>query len=523
MSELHEIVDPLSYPLLFPKGKPLGWTTTMIHSCEHQSKNAKRTRLTVLQFYAHQLMRREGASILPHAAGKLFQQYCVDAYCKAEGQRLCWMRNNQGLLRSEDYGVLKEYVVAQAARSAAPATAATALAPTVGRPVVLPSSFSGGTRAMQQNYQDAMAIVRGCGKPDYFLTFTASPTWPEIADNLAPGDTAANRPDLVARVFHLKFKAFLAVLLEQHVLGVAEGYAWTIEFQKRGLPHAHLLLIMRSADKPRTATDIDRVVCAELPDKENPDQLELYETVTGSLVHGPCGQFGAQKPCCNEHGICSKGFPMDFSETTVLVPDKYPTYRRREDGRTITKSGVQMDNRWVVPYNPYLVKLFKAHINVQVCTSIRCVKYLYKYIHKGHDRAAVEVVGAHDEIRDFLDARYVGPPEACWRLLSFEMHGKSHVVEKLPVHLPGQQVVLFDEEAARGGAIEAVGRRVREFCSSSNERGSLRNDNHYFQTSICCNPHSTLLGCDVVSTHNKKGHKTYKQGIDASIYFCLPG
>ena len=93
-----------------------------------------------------------------------------------------------------------------------------------------------------------------------------------------------------------------------------------------------------------------------------------------------------------------------------------------------------LDNRWVVPYNPYLLKKYKAHINVHVCTSIRAVKYLYKYIHKGHDRAAIEVL-VRDEVQDFLDARYVGPPEACWRLLSFDMHGKSHVVERLPVHL----------------------------------------------------------------------------------------
>ena len=93
------------------------------------------------------------------------------------------------------------------------------------------------------------------------------------------------------------------------------------------------------------------------------------------------------------------------------------------------KSGVALDNRWVVPYNAYLVSKFKAHINIQVCTSIRAVKYLYKYIHKGHDRAAIDVI-ANDEVKDFLNARYVGPPEACWRLFSFEMHGKSHVVER---------------------------------------------------------------------------------------------
>eukprot|EP00662_Eupelagonemidae_sp_cell21_P028983 gene28983-37926_t len=51
---------------------------------------------------------------------------------------------------------------------------------------------------MMQNYYDAMAMVARLGKPDFFITFTANPDWPEIRDNLRPGETAADRPDLVA-------------------------------------------------------------------------------------------------------------------------------------------------------------------------------------------------------------------------------------------------------------------------------------------------------------------------------------
>ena len=297
---------------------------------------------------------------------------------------------------------------------------------------------------MQMNYQDALAMVREYGKPDYFVTITANPAWPEIAENLAPGEHAVNRPELVARVFALKLKALLKDLTENGVLGVVVAYCWTIEFQKRGLPHAHILLIMRSEDKPRTPDVVDRVVSAELPDDGDPQQADLFLTVSRSMMHGPCGAVGPNKPCMNDHGVCSKGFPKEFAEETSLPQDQYPVYRRRDNGRCVEKNGVVMDNRWVVPYNPYLLRKYNAHINVHVCTSIRAVKYMYKYIYKGHDRAAIEVA-VHDEVQDFIDARYVGPPESCWRLLSFEMHGKSHVVERLPVHLPGRQSVLFDE------------------------------------------------------------------------------
>jgi hypothetical protein len=44
-----------------------------------------------------------------------------------------------------------------------------------------------------------------------------------------------------------------------------------------------------------------------------------------------------------------------------------------------------------VPYNPYLSLLFNCHINVEVCTSITAIKYLYKYVYKGHDHAQVDI------------------------------------------------------------------------------------------------------------------------------------
>ena len=152
----------------------------------HQSKKAqKRIKTTLIQFYSHQLMRRENKSSLPHAGGRLFQQYCVDAYCKAEGQRLNWVRQNQDTLRAEEYGVLKDWAQSQQVAAAGTSSGdGSSAAHKVGRAVILPSSFGGGARAMQMDYQDAMAIARQHGKPDYFITFTANPSWPEIKDSL---------------------------------------------------------------------------------------------------------------------------------------------------------------------------------------------------------------------------------------------------------------------------------------------------------------------------------------------------
>ncbi len=286
---------------------------------------------------------------------------------------------------------------------------------------------------MQQYYQDAMALVRAHGFPDLFITMTANPKWPEIVRNLRPGEVASDRPDLVARVFKLKLDELLRDVTEVGVLGRCEAYTYVVEFQKRGLPHAHILLILAESDKPRDLATIDLLVSAEMPNKTT--QPVLRGLVEAHMFHGPCGPVHTGAPCMNDDGFCSKGYPKEFAEETTRVEDGYPEYRRPQNGESFERNGVVFDNTRVVPYNPWLLKKYACHLNVQVVNSIRSIKYMYKYTYKGHDRANVQVRDqATDEIREFLDARYVGPAEAAWRLFEFPMHGRSHAVQRLVVH-----------------------------------------------------------------------------------------
>ncbi|KAI8538191.1 hypothetical protein RHMOL_Rhmol09G0083300 [Rhododendron molle] len=49
------------------------------------------------------------------------------------------------------------------------------------------------------------------------------------------------------------------------------------------------------------------------------------------------------------------------------------------------------NNRWVVPYNPYLLARFDCHVKVEVCSPIKDIKYLYKYVYKGHDKISIKL------------------------------------------------------------------------------------------------------------------------------------
>ncbi len=135
----------------------------------------------------------------------------------------------------------------------------------------------------------------------------------------------------------------------------------------------------------------------------------------------------------------------------------YPIYRHRDTRHTILVHGIELNNHWVVPHNVYLLTKYDAHINIEICKNIRVVKYLFKYVYKGHDRATIEIsrqrdkitegnVVAVDEIKKYLNCRYVSASKAAWRIFKFDMHEWFPTIERLQYHLPNQQMVLFDDD-----------------------------------------------------------------------------
>ncbi|KAK3776922.1 hypothetical protein RRG08_016742 [Elysia crispata] len=325
----------------------------------------------------------------------------------------------------------------------------------VGVKIILPSTIYGSLRFYSEAFQDAMAIFRHLGKPDICITFTCNPKWLETIAALNPGEQACDRPYLSSRIFKLKFDTLMDDLLKLKILGGGGGmkaHTATMQFQKRGLPYVHILLIMDAECKPKTTEMIDNSVSVEIPDRDpNP---KLYELITTQNIHGPCGNVNPKSPCMDRNK-CTKNFLKSFRQSTKVTENSYRLYMHRgpdSGGKTHIKkvngNDLAVDNSFVVPYNPTLYLRFQAHINVEIVHSVQAVKYLYKYITKGQDQVLLGFGEdtENDEINRYVNARYISASEALWRLYGFEIHRKHAPVEKLPCHLPDQQTVLFEPE-----------------------------------------------------------------------------
>ncbi|RCV33104.1 hypothetical protein SETIT_7G056000v2 [Setaria italica] len=238
--------------------------------------------------------------------------------------------------------------------------------------------------------------MRKFGKPDIFLTMTCNPD--EIKNELYPSQSPQDRPDPLTRVFKVKLEELKRMLMENDILRKVRACVYVMEFQKKGLPHAHLLLIMQSKYKITCPEQYDLLISAELPNKKK------------------------------GHTSCKNRYTWPFCDSTWQGEDLYLIYRRCDGGHKEIIRGHILDNQWVIPYNTCLLRTFNFHINVEACSSIKSMKYLSKYIYKGHDRAYV--AGNVDEITQYREARWVTPPEAMWRIYSFDL-SKNHP----PVHM----------------------------------------------------------------------------------------
>ncbi|GJS98503.1 DNA helicase [Tanacetum coccineum] len=360
--------------------------------------------MSMNMYYAYQIYDRLNHYNLLPRGGRLFQQYVVTAYCAVEQSRLDYIRQNQSDIRNEYLSGLYDAILRGDHDSN-----------DLGTRTVLTASFTDGPRI--QEYMEA---------------------FPEL--------TTADRADIVDRAFEQKLHDYIKFVRNTKPFGDITAVLYTIKFQKRCLPHCHSLLWISVSSKVKEDADVDKYISVELPDPvEDPDG---YIIISELMMHGPCDLVNKNAPCIKNENKYNRNFPKPYSDKTYIDKDGFVHYRRRETEIETERQNVRLDNRYVVPYNRTLCLRYYAHVNVEYCGWTMLIKYLFKYIFKGTDRVVANIttpIGETastsnvqniqiDEIRNFVEARYIGPHEACWRIVEFPIHYRDPVVLRTSEH-----------------------------------------------------------------------------------------
>jgi hypothetical protein len=307
----HSLYHPLSYPLLFPFGSP-GWhDQCSVHNVD--MTNAR--KITLTEWGRYILMHRGSVTHLQRCR-KLTMEYYCDLWAQIESRNAFFHRLDR---QQSKYRAARVAAFEDQLSSGIPASE-------IGVPVIrLPSSFVGSARYYQQLYLDAMALPKKFGKPDLFLTFTCNPKWPEIAAAVPHGSHWQFHPDIVDRAFMLKLRSLMRDIVKMQIFGEVSAYVYRIEWQARGLPHAHILIILK--DKVLSARHIDNIVTAEIPDPDA--EPELHALVKRHMLHPEC-DIETSYSCRRDENSClvdcQRHFPKDMSTETVVIADGYPRF-----------------------------------------------------------------------------------------------------------------------------------------------------------------------------------------------------
>uniref|UniRef100_A0A8D8QAR4 ATP-dependent DNA helicase n=2 Tax=Cacopsylla melanoneura TaxID=428564 RepID=A0A8D8QAR4_9HEMI len=438
-----ECYETLQYPLLFPYGDA-GWRIGLV--CK---KGEEVHKVSQLEYYRYRMLAESRFTSM----GRLSCEYFLDMFVRTDEERLKWLKETQkkaaqGNVRTAGRNEIDELEEIDREQD-------------VGR-IYLPKTFIDGPRYFLERYKDSMAVVQFYGNVSFFLTFTCNSRWVEIQRNLRPHETAFDRPDLVCRVFEQKKQQLVRLLVSGRVFGPLEYIFSTCEFQKRGLPHVHICLRVVGGG-PKSSEEIDSYVSATIP-REDEDS-RLRELVLKHMVHGPC-----RRDLCIEEdsgGKCSKRFPKVHTDVTHFDDNGFVFYKRDAFNSAQVRRGNRLpfetNDTYIVPYNPVLLKYFDSHLNVEIATSRKSVKYLFKYIHKGPDKSIVSIIGPQrpneppiDEIRLYRTYRYISSSEAVWRLLSYDISSRKPTVKCLSVHLPGRDRITFQVGRANEAAEQSL-------------------------------------------------------------------
>ena len=197
-----------------------------------------------------------------------------------------------------------------------------------------------------------------------------------------------DRHDITARVYRKKMMSLMDIMVKHDVYGSVRCWMYSVDWQKRGLPHAHILIWLYDMITSNECYDL---ICYEIPYAEV--VKDLHEVLMVNMMHEPYDKLNSTSLCMIS-GKCTKRCCRALVCNTLAGNDENPSYGRRsaEDGgrlatRQMRNGDTEVDNRWLDPYSPLLSKTYKSHINVEYCNSVKSNKYICKYVNLGSDMA----------------------------------------------------------------------------------------------------------------------------------------
>lgn len=136
--------------------------------------------------------------------------------------------------------------------------------------------------------------------------------------------------------------------------------------------------------------------------------------------------------------------------------------------------GTPWDNRWVIPYNTWLLKKYSAQINVEACTNAKPIAYLYIYIFKRSDSANISITvtiplrrvnqplanrkdnkNPVEEMQAYYNARWIAACKAAWRILGQSIGEIKPPVQRLQIYLENQQKTVLDLNKMNAADLQA--------------------------------------------------------------------
>ena len=388
----HRLMEPLSYPLLFPSGED-GWSASI--SKEIKFSDYLLSRMLMPE-KAHGSIPEEllccqnkaNTRVLPvnrfQMMARLGQTYLVDMTSRAIDTRLNWQNQNKahmfGGVFSDDSGEgngdqeddsgNEGGKADEGARDSAYMNSSGKLKT---QPTFLAQSFHGSKRHLKGLARNALAIVSELKGPTVFITATCNPMWPEIQEALLSGQSAFDRPDIVCRVFKQRLSALLSNLRAGKYFNGRLIYEISvIEYQHRGLPHAHIVMKIEGAptsEQPELASDwVDANLTAKMPiitADSSAEDIEYAQLVADHMVH-KCAS--AVNGCLDENNHCKKGYHSNALLPRTIFDEKgYPKYQRLRE-----------EDLKVVPHQRESLLDWGGHLNWEWAGSTKAVLYLYK-------------------------------------------------------------------------------------------------------------------------------------------------